>query len=167
MKGQTVKGQIKAAAFSGNITLLEFDKPEGYNPGDEVKLHIASHVEADGLRPYDLWWQTCYEIYNADSGEELTYTCHYHSTTPWSSHDMAEDDFWVNLGEMPATSFRAHIDLFGLTYRLPGSAWILCDTKTVRVPLPGGYAPSTFPFVPVILGGLGVGAIMIMARRQK
>jgi len=158
-----------AVAFSGQLTSVTPGQTS-YNAGEEVILHIKSHVDADGLHWYSFWWYTEFVIYDADTGELLVdnWNIHGHGTAPSNPHDEADEDFYQSIGTMPDRDFKVQIQLFGCEGAPSPS--ILCDIKSISVPLTGGPPPTPptgFPWKWVAIGsGVFVLIAVLLKRRE-
>lgn len=158
-----------AVAFSGQLISVTPEYAE-YDAGDEVRIHVKSHIEADGLHWYSFWWYTLFEIYDADTGELLVsnYNIHGHGTAPSNPHDEADEDFYQSIGKMPNRDFKVQIQLFG-DEGAP-SFPVLCDIKSISIPLTGGpppTPPTEFPWKWVAIGSGVVVLIAVLLKRRE
>jgi len=163
-----------AVAFSGQLISVTPGQTS-YNAGEEVILRIKSHVDADGLHWYSFWWYTLFEIYDADTGELLVdnWNIHGHGTAPSNPHDEVDEDFYQSIGKMPNRDFKVQIQLFGDEgeVSLPGippTFPILCDIKSISIPLTGGPPPPTgSPWKWVAIGSGVFVLIGVLLKRRE
>jgi len=153
-------------AFSGQ--LLSVGPDYDYNPGDEVYIHIQSHIEADGLPWYDVYWFSYFRVYDIDSEELLAEAKNRHWSLPWNTHDEADEDFYQAIGTMPDRALNLQVELYG-TMGWP-SPIVLCDYKQCSVLLANGVTPpppppeEEFPWKWVAVGS---GALVLVALLVK
>ena len=131
-------------AFSGELTRVDPAHSGGYYSGEEVKLIINAHIEADGLGWQEFWWSSCYKIFS-QAGQELYSDCRLHSTAPWTSHDEADDAFEASIGVMPGVPLVGQVELYGWRSGYPNKPKVLVDIKEFYVPLKGATPPPPPP----------------------
>jgi len=157
-------GAIAATAWTGEILAFEPVQPE-YAPGEEVKLHIATHAEAAGV-PWDaMFWCTCYEVFNRETAEKLYSDCNYHFKPPWPIDGEVDEDFVVSIGPMPNSPFTAHLEFLGRTDLWGAMVWLAIEE--VYIPLTGGPPPppppEKFPWQYLAIGGgIILGVIVLL-----
>jgi hypothetical protein len=166
------KGIAAAVAFSGQLISVTPEYAE-YDAGDEVRIHIKSHIEADGLHWYSFWWYSYFRFYDADTGELLAdnYNIHGHGTAPLNPHDEVDEDFYQSIGRMPGKNLTVHVELYGFE---GGSApFVLCDIKNCLVPLKGvpppppPPPPEEFPWKWVAIGSGVLVLIAVLLKRRE
>jgi len=158
---------IAATSWSGQILTFEPMQPE-YAPGEEVKLHIATHIEADDV-PWDvMFWCTCYMIFNRKTAEELYSDCNYHFKGPWPIDGEVDEDFVAPIGPMPNSPFTAHLELYGRT-ELWGTM-VLLDIAEVYIPVTGAPPPPPppprFPWQYLAIGGGIILGILVLSKAK-
>lgn len=154
-------------AFSGQ--LLSVGPDYDYNPGDEVHIHIQSHIEADGLPWYGVWWYSYFRVYDLDTEELLADNWNMHWSLPWNTHDEADEGFYQAIGQMPDRTLNLQVELYGNEGgTVVQSPLVLCDYKQCSVSLVNGAPPpppppppeGEFPWKWVAIGS---GALVVVA----
>ena len=169
MRGQMLASRIaQGEAFGGYLISVETEK-SSYTSGEEVILHIKSHVEVDNLQPHDFFWYSCYAIYDRDTEELLKTGCniHGHGSAPWYSHDEADDDFSMSIGAMPGKNLNGQVELFGhMGVIVPD---VLIDIMPFTAALSGEPSPppeGAFPWKWVAMGGGGILVLMLLLKKS-
>jgi hypothetical protein len=156
-------GAIAATVWSGEILAFEPVQSE-YSPGEQVKLHIVAHAEAADVPWGAMFWCTCYEVFNGETGEKLYGDCNYHFKGPWPIDGEVDEDFVASIGPMPNSPLIAHLDFLGRTDLF--GTMIFLDIAEVYIPLKGGPPPpppgEKFPWQYFAIGGgILLGAILL------
>lgn len=154
---------IAATAWSGEILAFEPVQSE-YSPGEQIELHIATHAEAANVPWNAMFWCTCYEIFNRQTGEKLYGDCNYHFKGPWPIDGEVDEDFVVSIGPMPNNSFTAHLDFLGRTDLF--GTMVFLAIEEVNVLVVGGSPPpppeKKFPWQYLAIGGgILLGAVLL------
>jgi len=147
------EGTEDSVVYSGYIVKSVPSLAEGYQPGEEAKLHIEGHAERIGSGA-SAWlsWATTYKVFQED-GTPLVSDTRHHSIAPWTTHDYADNKFDISLGPMPDSPIKGYVELWA-----GGSPDVLLDSRNFVVPLYGVAPPSEIPWkwVAVIGGALAV-----------
>jgi len=163
------KGIAAAVAFSGQVSVVpEYSQ---YDAGNEVRIHVDSHIEADGLHPWSVWWYSYFRFYDADTAELLADNYNIHGALPWTTHDEADEDFYQPIGRMPDRNLTVHVELYG--FEGGAAPFVLCDMKDCLARLAGAPPPpppppeGEFPWKWVAIGSgvLVVAALLFRLRR--
>lgn len=156
-------------AFGGE--LLSVGPDYNYNPGDEVYIHIQSHIEADGLPWYGVWWYSYFRVYDVDTEELLADNWNIHWSLPWNTYDEADEDFYQPIGQMPTRALNLQVELYGNEGgTVVQTPLVLCDYKQCSVLLADGESPppppqeGEFPWKWVAIGS---GALVLVALLVK
>ena len=172
MLQEVSKGIAAATAFSGQLISVAPEHVEYYS-GQNVRIHIQSHIEADGLPWYDVYWFSYFRVYDVDSEELLAEAKNRHWSLPWNTYDEADEDFYQPIGQMPNRTLNLQVELYG-TLGWP-SPFVLCDYKQCSVSLVNGGPPppppppeGEFPWKWVAVGsGVLIVAALLFRLRGK